>query len=178
MKTGKIFGIGMPRTGTRSLSMALEILGYRTGHWLKTKTWLQGDFETDILAELDAATDTPIPVYYPEFDKRYPGSKFICTHRDTESWLRSIKKHQEGLLGDSHRDERRRRYRLLTYGMYQFSLERYRYVVETHQRNVLWYFQDRPSDLLMFDLCGGDGWEKLCSFLGKPIPDQPFPRVS
>jgi hypothetical protein len=62
--------------------------------------------------------------------------------------------------------------------MYQFSLERHRYVVETHQRNVLWYFQDRPSDLLMFDLCGGDGWEKLCSFLGKPIPDQPFPRVS
>lgn len=24
----------------------------------------------------------------------------------------------------------------------------------------------------------GDGWEPLCRFLGKPIPDEPFPRAN
>lgn len=34
-----------------------------------------------------------------------------------------------------------------------------------------------PADrLLVMEL--GDGWEKLCPFLGKPIPDEPYPRVN
>lgn len=34
-----------------------------------------------------------------------------------------------------------------------------------------------PSDrLLVLNL--GDGWEPLCRFLGKPIPNEPFPRVN
>lgn len=24
----------------------------------------------------------------------------------------------------------------------------------------------------------GDGWEPLCEFLGKPVPDEPFPWVN
>jgi hypothetical protein len=30
--------------------------------------------------------------------------------------------------------------------------------------------------LLVFE--PSQGWEPLCKFLGKPIPDQPFPRVN
>ena len=26
------------------------------------------------------------------------------------------------------------------------------------------------------DVCAGDGWETLCSFLGRPVPAVPFPR--
>lgn len=175
---GKIFGIGLPRTGTRSLAGALRHLGYRTAHFLANPHWLQADFETDALANFDALADTPTPIYFPEFDKRYPGSKFIYTARDTEAWLRSIQQHQAAPLTDSERDARRRVYRLLTYGLYQFSAERYRYVKETHDRNVVWYFRDRPADLLMIDICAGDGWEKLCPFLEKPVPEAAFPNVS
>ena len=38
------------------------------------------------------------------------------------------------------------------------------------------YFKNRPQDFLNLDIIGGEGWEKLCEFLGKPIPDVPFPR--
>ncbi|MCK5363870.1 MAG: hypothetical protein KAR22_12915 [Gammaproteobacteria bacterium] len=31
-----------------------------------------------------------------------------------------------------------------------------------------------PVRLLTYNL--GDGWEKLCRFLDRPIPDMPFPR--
>ncbi|ETS73814.1 hypothetical protein PFICI_14760 [Pestalotiopsis fici W106-1] len=33
-----------------------------------------------------------------------------------------------------------------------------------------------PERLLIMKL--SDGWEPLCKFLGKPIPDEPFPRVN
>jgi hypothetical protein len=26
------------------------------------------------------------------------------------------------------------------------------------------------------DITAGDGWEKLCGFLGMPVPDAPFPH--
>lgn len=44
-----------------------------------------------------------------------------------------------------------------------------------HHENVRTFFQDKPGKLLELNIIAGDGWEKLCPFLGKPIPDQPFP---
>ncbi|NEQ26956.1 MAG: hypothetical protein F6K28_49635, partial [Microcoleus sp. SIO2G3] len=41
--------------------------------------------------------------------------------------------------------------------------------------NVVEYFKDRPDSLLVLDICGGEGWEELCTFLGTPAIDQPFP---
>ena len=35
-----------------------------------------------------------------------------------------------------------------------------------------------PDDLLVFDLPKGDGWEKLCGFLGHEVPDKPFPHAN
>ena len=53
-------------------------------------------------------------------------------------------------------------------------VERY----ERHNREVLDYFRDRPGDLLVIDLPGDAGWEKLCAFLGHPVPDEPFPHAN
>jgi len=33
-----------------------------------------------------------------------------------------------------------------------------------------------PERLLEYEL--GSGWEPLCKFLGKPIPDEPFPHIN
>jgi hypothetical protein len=30
--------------------------------------------------------------------------------------------------------------------------------------------------LLVMDICGGEGWEKLCPFLNQPTPEVAFPR--
>ena len=32
-----------------------------------------------------------------------------------------------------------------------------------------------PGKLLVFD--AAEGWEPLCRFLGRPLPDGPFPRM-
>src|SRR3989338_5334651 len=96
----KIFGIGLMRTGTVSCAEALRILGYSVAHFdelrevmEKSGGWLAGDFETDWLVKYDAAFDNPIPGIFIELDKRYPGSKFILTVRDLDSWLESCRKY-------------------------------------------------------------------------------------
>jgi hypothetical protein len=41
------------------------------------------------------------------------------------------------------------------------------------------YFAERPHDLLTLDICGGRAdWEVLCSFLGVPVPNVPFPNTN
>jgi hypothetical protein len=45
-----------------------------------------------------------------------------------------------------------------------------------HNAKVIKHFAGSPS-LLVVDWEAGDGWQQLCEFLGKPIPDVPFPHV-
>jgi hypothetical protein len=51
-------------------------------------------------------------------------------------------------------------------------IERY----EKHNSEVESYFRDRPKDLLVVDWEQGSGWKDLCEFLGKKIPNEPFPH--
>ncbi|HEX5915058.1 MAG TPA: sulfotransferase, partial [Rubrobacter sp.] len=45
-----------------------------------------------------------------------------------------------------------------------------------HEERVRAHFADRPGDLLVMNITGGDGWEPLCAFLGHPVPDTAFPH--
>ncbi|HUF08260.1 MAG TPA: sulfotransferase [Rhodothermales bacterium] len=176
---GKVFGIGLSKTGTTSMYAALDELGYRAGTFghlkeLGLDDWLRGDFSTDYLKNLDAVTDLPIGIFYPELDKRYPGSKFILTTREYDAWAASCKSQ---FTRNADPKGFNRDVRVATYGISGYSEQIFRHVFETHRRNVEWYFRDRPEDLLILDVCAGDGWEKLCHFLEKQVPQVPFPSV-
>ena len=67
--------------------------------------------------------------------------------------------------------------RLAVYGVTTFHRGRLKYVYERHVREVEEYFKQRPRDLLVLDVCAGEGWEKLCAFLNKPVPPGPFPFI-
>jgi Sulfotransferase domain len=176
----KIFGIGLSKTGTTSLFAALHRLGYRAATYRHMQRsgvpgWFAGDFSQDYLAEWQAVTDLPVGTYFHDLDRRYPGSKFILTCREIESWLDSMRRHwarRPSLPPGFTRDVR-----LATYGIVGFEPERMALVYRMHERNVRWYFRDRPGDLLIMNLANGDGWPKLCRFLGKEAPDEPFPHV-
>lgn len=176
--TAKVFGIGLAKTGTTSLFAALDQLGYRAATYRHMRTlgledWLRGDFGTDYLAEYDAATDLPLAAFYPELDRRYPGSKFILTVRRIDSWLASAEPH----FAREPASRFGRDVRLAVNGITGFNRERFRRVYEAHVREAEAYFRKRADDLLVLDLIGGEGWERLCPFLGRPIPSTPFPHV-
>ena len=173
----KVFGIGLSKTGTTSLSVALTLLGIRTidfPHDSETQNYLmQGKYNLPILDHYQAMTDTPAAGFYPHFDRLYPSSKFILTIRpDKEEWLQSVRKHWHRValyipymkfIGAS------------IYGCYAFSPERFAYVYDRHVQHVCEYFRERPQDLLVLNICGGEGWEKLCPFLDCEVPSVPFP---
>ena len=45
-------------------------------------------------------------------------------------------------------------------------------------RKVRHYFARRDSDFLEMNICGGEGWDKLCAFLDLATPATPFPHAN
>lgn len=184
----KVFGLGLSRTGTRSLTAALQVLGWRTVHYPVDRATLEclarGDVRFAALEHYDGITDITVAPYYEDLDHAYPGSKFVLTVRDEESWLRSCRNHwshrpawQQG-EGEEHEIhmEIRRFLRAAVYASYEFHEERFRRAYRRHVESVKRYFADRPNDLLVLAVTAGEGFEKLAPFLGVPVPARPFPH--
>jgi hypothetical protein len=181
----RIFGIGMHKTATTSLHLALKILGYDTAHW-KSAHWAKAIWEemaawgrSLTLEKHYALSDLPIAILYQELDKAYPGSKFILTVRNEGAWLESVRNHWSHESNPFRKawdhDPFTHRVHKLTYGQKGFDaevfLERYR----RHNAEVKEYFKDRPDDLLVMDMDRGAGWGWLCGFLRVPVPKVPYP---
>lgn len=77
----KVFGVGLPRTGTQSLAAALRIFGYRTTH--------SEPFVSE-LERFDAATEVWFPI--SQLEGKWPGSKYILTERSYDSWMESCRR--------------------------------------------------------------------------------------
>ncbi len=186
----KVFGIGLSRTGTKGLATALDILGVKTMHFPDTRDTFKllsnGFFRLPILEDYDAITDIQTVPFYPQFDEEYPNSKFILTVRDMDAWLESTRTHFGPGKGKGSERENRKRFRALknldqnwlraaVYGTLVWDRSVYRHVYNKHQAAVKDYFKGRDN-LLVMNVCAGEGWEKLCPFLGVDIPNRSWPR--
>lgn len=184
----KIFGIGYSKTGTTSLTCALKCLGFNAQHF----PFHVMDHGADKLvlqwSKLwrSAYTDTPIPLFFRELDQRFPGSRFILTMRETKRWIRSCERNHIW-PGDYIPDNAIRKLRYIRtilnlhrelYGSASFHRQKFQRSYDLHNAKVLEYFRDRPNDLLVLDICDGDGWEKLCPFLNRPVRRDAFPRAN
>jgi hypothetical protein len=171
----KIICVGFHKTGTTSLGRALETLGYSV---IGPRTSLasacsRGELDRvlPILDDFDACQDNPWPLLFRELDQRYPGSRFILTLRSSEQWIVSARRFFR---------ERKTGMRKWIYGQASIDGNEAIYIerMERHNREVRAWFADRPQDLLELRLTQGDGWEKLCPFLGQALPGQPFPHLN
>ncbi len=173
----KVFCIGLSKTATTSLAAALTQLGYKVRDNIGVTRYTAGDISCIDEHELkshDAFTDTPIPSFYKQLDAKYPGSKFILTSRELKAWLLSCKKQ----FTQKHADARSDAVNQLFLDLYDstcFDEEKFTHGYNRFVADAKDYFKDRPSDFLVIDLCEGEGWDKLCQFLGKHIPDIPVP---
>lgn len=183
-----IFGVGLSRTGTRSLNSALQMLGFNTVHYptdpITCREIANGQFDLTLLKHYDGITDITVAPYYAQLDKMYPNSKFILTVREKNGWLNSCKNHWRNSPFEEETDdpqrkarlELRRFFRASTYGCYEFAPERFAWVYDQHVKNVMQYFKDRPDKLLVINVCAGEGFEKLVPYLNRPEPCIPFPH--
>lgn len=176
---GKIFCIGLNKTGTSSLHEAFELLGYSSIHHVGKEGKIMDFLNTNnrigkpILEGIDhynAYSDFSASSYFKKLDKQYPNSKFILNVRNIDDWIRSREKH---VLRKTNLDKLREKNP--NNGWYHIDKKAWEEEFKKHQSNVLNYFKDRDKDLLVFDVCAGDDWDKLCSFLNVSLPNFPFP---
>jgi len=99
----KLIGAGWSRTGTSSLQIALDALGYRTFEIdavfedmqraaLFTEALDDPGFDWErIFVGFDAAADQPAHVFWRELAAFYPDAKVILTVRDANDWYESYR---------------------------------------------------------------------------------------
>jgi len=179
----KIIAVGFQKTGLTSLYMALEILGYRvtTGRqsykeYISPKEVVRALNEENYallfkhIENFDAITDNPWNVIYPAIDVAYPGSLFIHTVREEDEWLSSAKRYFK------HRpDTQIRRWLYNVESCNDITDEMYLNRYRRHNRDILDYFKGR-TDFVSLNIFEDQNWEKLCTFLNKPIIKLPFPH--
>ncbi len=167
MRGVKIFGIGLSKTGITSLSTALSLLGYRV------KKFPLSMEEIDLV---DAATDSPVALWFRELDLRYPGSKFIYTTRDKESWLQSCAKmwarqssyfHSSPFITMLHQE---------LFSTNEFSPKAFSRAYDRHKTAVHSHFANREKALLLLDMAAHQKWETICNFLGIAVPERAWPH--
>jgi hypothetical protein len=170
----KVFCVGFQKTGTTSMRSALEILGYRVaGHFGVDDPAISRNALPQALAlagKYSAFQDNPWPLLFRELDERFPGSRFVLTVRDPQRWIESVVGH----FGDSSTPMREWIYdgHGAPRGNEDLYLERF----ERHNREVREYFSARRGDLLEMNIEAGEGWDALCGFLDRRLPDAPFPH--
>jgi len=175
----KVFGIGLNKTGTSSLKMAMGMLGYHTTGSNKQllRAVRRGDIAPAIehTRHYDSFQDWPYPLIFRELHEEYGDrAHYILTRRVSfEKWFASVENHaRSSRLFSGQR---------LAYGYHRpFGRRReYEEIYHTHNEAVRDYFSagaGAGAPFLEMCLDDGDGWEKLCPFLGCEQPDQPFPH--
>jgi hypothetical protein len=193
----RILGAGFGRTGTLSLKIALEELGFAPCyHMLEltkrgdhTAVWMaaaRGEAVSwrPLLDEYAAAVDWPVAAFWREISAAYPDVQVILTVRDSSGWYESFRetilaKAQE--IAPPRQLPVRRLYDLSraviverTFHGRATELSHAVEVYEAHNRAVIEAVE--PRRLLVYDVA--TGWEPLCGFLGRPVPSKPFPHLN
>jgi hypothetical protein len=195
----KVIGAGLSRTGTHSLHAALEQLGLHSIHYdtQRLNDIIDGSEPHPTFRrydDVDAVVDLPASLFFKELADAYPEAKVVLTIRDVDDWWRGVKRHfevnyvaNERLL--RHRvaqaigvpfrerpeDSFRRLLRQYAYG--STIPTEYLYKKRFIEHNHLVQTLIPPERLLVIDITKGDGWQKLCPFLGLDTMTSPFPHL-
>lgn len=191
--TLQVIGVGVGRTGTYSLKLAIEQLGLGPCHHME-EVLLNPAQHVPLWAAAVAgradwaktfqgyasAVDWPTAGFYRELLAAYPTAKFILTERDPDRWVESFSATIYKLMaGADQAPQDMQPWFEMAQGV--ISRNGFPPGLETADlRQAFLAHNDAvkatiPADrLLTFQV--REGWEPLCAFLEKPVPAEPFPR--
>lgn len=191
----EIIGAGLGRTGTYSLRLAIEQLGFAPCFHMEEVAknmpvqlplWtaaLDGaaDWNT-IYAGYRSAVDWPTAAFYKELYAAYPEARFILGVRDPHTWAESFEATIHRLTFRTEDPPEAFREWL---AMVRRVIARTPIPADTDLEGLAAAFRAHteavkatiPADqLLVYDI--KEGWAPLCAFLDRPVPDAPFPRTN
>jgi hypothetical protein len=154
----RVLCVGYVKTGTTSFGLAMRQLGFSHFGYDKDlhEQLEQSNLEICLkwAGYFNSLDDLPwsSPEFVAAFRLRYPASYYVQLERDEQQWLASF----FNFFGPvcSTKD----------------ALARLR----SHYATMNDILKDEPHVLRM-NICAGEGYEKLCPFLGLPMRDQEFP---
>ena len=185
--TVKVIGAGFGRTGTDSLREALTILGLGPCHHMfevnaherqraLCRALVLGaapDWD-QLLEGYTACVDWPSAYYWRELMAAFPDAKIILTYRSPESWWESFEKTildyiQTKAAPDSLVNT------LIARKVFGGRPGDRAHAIEVYEANTRDVIASVPSDRLLVHNVG-DGWERLCPFLGVTEPAEAYPN--
>jgi hypothetical protein len=193
--TLEVFSAGFGRTGTMSLKLALEEIGFGPCHHMdeviengatQIPLWNAAhagrpDFAA-IYAGYRAAVDWPTAAFWRELADAYPKAKVILSTRSVESWCASFSQTILTILSapETWPEPARPWLEMVTDVVTKRSLggktgpDELIATFNAHEAAVRAAIA--KERLLVFDV--RQGWEPLCRFLARPVPSSPFPRTN
>lgn len=193
----EIIGPGFGRTGTHSLKLALEQLGFGPAHhmfevrdhpeqlraWEAVARGASVDWD-EVFRGYRSQTDWPGARVWRELAQHWPKARVILTVRDPDEWFDSVQATIAGFLDARGRHPNDHVNAIAFMGQALIAEQVFgdRLTDRAHATRV---FRDHiasvqaeiaPERLLVFDV--REGWEPLCAFLGVPVPETPYPRTN
>lgn len=177
-----VFGIGLSKTGTTSLGVALQQLGFRHKSYDAEllEKWHFSKVD-EVLAGMEAYSsfeDFPYPLMYDVLMRRYGRSaRYVLTVRKSpEIWLESLKAH--ALRAHPERS----RYRKMAYG-FEYPHQNEKAHIEfynDHIRSVKAASVAHNVSDLLIQVCWEqhDGWPELCALVDMAEPGVRFPHAN
>jgi hypothetical protein len=197
----KVINAGLGRTGTTSLHIALDRLGFGpsfhmfdvVGNQTQLQQWeavvcdAQVADWNEIFKGYSSAVDGPCAIYYREIQRAFPDAKMILTVRDPEDWYRSTfdTLYQFALRSRAHPPAAGTApYRLfrITNSMIWNGLFEGRFHDKDHAIRVYQRHNDEvvrtlgPGNVFVHDV--QHGWAPLCEFLEVEVPPESYPRAN
>jgi hypothetical protein len=191
-----VIGAGFGRTGTVTMKMALEQLGFgpcyhmaevlsnpkAPAYWEAAADGAPVDWD-QVFEGYRATVDWPACSFYRELAEAYPEAKVVLTVRDPEAWFESTQ-------ATIFNDENRRKLREIaadsnpghTSMATKIVVGRFGGDIHNKERLIRTFNEHNdevrrtipPERLLVYDV--RQGWEPLCAFLHVAVPPGPMPN--
>ena len=199
--TLKVVGAGFGRTGTLSLKLALERLGFgpcyhmmesvhhpeHMAPWRDAAAGRPVDWAA-LLKGYQAAVDWPACNYWRQQLAAFPDAKVILTERDAERWRTSIMntiypssqraRREAQQTGDALALERSAMvYEVIWEGVFDGRMDDKEHVIQCYLAHNQRVKEAVPAEQLLV-IAPGAGWPPLCDFLGVAQPAEPYPKVN
>lgn len=199
-----VIGAGFGRTGTLSLKLALEQLGFAPCyHMIETgrrpehdALWLalargESDDWRSVLDGYAACVDWPGVSIWKTLVAENPQAKVILTSRDPERWYASAARTifarmqdfaEAAARGDADAVDPVRRAHMTMVNAavvdrsFGGSLDKDHAIAVFNAHNEEVRRTVPPERLLVYE--SGEGWDRLCAFLRVPVPQAPYPKVN
>lgn len=191
--TLRLIGAGFGRTGTLSVKLALERLGFgpcyhmvevfkNPAHipiWEHANEGRFVDWNT-LFAGYSSTVDWPACKFWRTLADVYPEAKVLLTVRDADSWYESASKTifqmDERVITTEVGRRQLEMARKIVAGTFPKGLNDGAHCIDVYRRHNEEVQRALGARVLTYDVA--EGWQPLCAFLGVPVPGDPFPNTN